>query len=75
MIKKLRKAVLPAAGLGARFLPATKATANEMLHDVDRPLIQCAVEEARAAGIGQLRMVTGSGETALLVYFDVAYER
>lgn len=74
MIKKLRKAVLPVAGLGTRFLPATKATAKEMLPVVDKPLIQYAVEEARAAGIEQFCMITGRGKTALVEYFDVAYE-
>ena len=74
MIKKLRKAVLPVAGLGTRFLPATKAMAKEMLPVVDKPLIQYAVEEARAAGIEQFCMVTGRGKTALIDHFDVAYE-
>ncbi len=74
MTKKLRKAVLPVAGLGTRFLPATKATAKEMLPVVDKPLIQYAVEEARAAGIEQFCMVTGRGKTALVEHFDVAYE-
>ncbi len=74
MIKPLRKAVLPVAGLGTRFLPATKATAKEMLPVVDKPLIQYAVEEARAAGITQFCMVTGRGKTALVEHFDVAYE-
>ncbi len=74
MIKPLRKAVLPVAGLGTRFLPATKATAKEMLPVVDKPLIQYAVEEARAAGIEQFCMVTGRGKTALVEHFDVAFE-
>lgn len=74
MKKKLRKAVLPVAGLGTRFLPATKATAKEMLPVVDKPLIQYAVEEARAAGVEQFCMVTGRGKTALVEHFDVAYE-
>ncbi len=74
MIKKLRKAVLPVAGLGTRFLPATKATAKEMLPVVDKPLIQYAVEEARAAGIEQFCLVTGRGKTALVEHFDIAYE-
>src|SRR6185312_3460764 len=72
--KPLRKAVLPVAGLGTRFLPATKATAKEMLPIVDKPLIQYAIEEARAAGIEQFCMVTGRGKTALVEHFDVAYE-
>ena len=74
MIKPLRKAVLPVAGLGTRFLPATKATAKEMLPVVDKPLIQYAIEEARAAGIEQFCMVTGRGKTALVEHFDVAFE-
>ena len=74
MTKKLRKAVLPVAGLGTRFLPATKAMAKEMLPVVDKPLIQYAVEEARAAGIEQFCMVTGRGKTALIDHFDVSYE-
>ncbi len=74
MIKKLRKAVLPVAGLGTRFLPATKAMAKEMLPVVDKPLIQYAVDEARAAGIEQFCLITGRGKTALVEHFDVAYE-
>ncbi len=74
MIKPLRKAVLPVAGLGTRFLPATKAIAKEMLPVVDKPLIQYAVEEARAAGIEQFCMVTGRGKTALVEHFDIAFE-
>ena len=73
-MKALRKAVLPVAGLGTRFLPATKAMAKEMLTVVDKPLIQYAIEEARAAGIEQFCMVTGRGKTALVEHFDVAYE-
>jgi len=72
--KKLRKAVLPVAGLGTRFLPATKAMAKEMLPVVDKPLIQYAVEEARAAGIEQFCFVTGRGKTALVEHFDIAFE-
>ncbi len=74
MIKTLRKAVLPVAGLGTRFLPATKATAKEMLPVVDKPLIEYAVDEARAAGIEQFCLVTGRGKTALVEHFDIAYE-
>jgi UTP--glucose-1-phosphate uridylyltransferase len=74
LTKKLRKAVLPVAGLGTRFLPATKAMAKEMLPVVDKPLIQYAIDEARAAGIEQFCMVTGRGKTALIDHFDVAYE-
>ncbi len=73
-MKKLRKAVLPVAGLGTRFLPATKAMAKEMLPIVDKPLIQYAIEEARAAGIEQFCLVSGRGKTALIDHFDVAYE-
>ena len=73
-MKKLRKAVLPVAGLGTRFLPATKAMAKEMLPVVDKPLIQYAVEEARAAGVEQFCLVTGRGKTALIDHFDVSYE-
>jgi UTP--glucose-1-phosphate uridylyltransferase len=73
-MKPLRKAVLPVAGLGTRFLPATKAMAKEMLPVVDRPLIQYAIEEARAAGIEQFCMVTGRGKTALVEHFDIAFE-
>jgi UTP--glucose-1-phosphate uridylyltransferase len=72
--KPLRKAVLPVAGLGTRFLPATKAMAKEMLPVVDKPLIQYAVEEARAAGIEQFCLVTGRGKTAIVEHFDVAFE-
>jgi len=72
--KPLKKAVLPVAGLGTRFLPATKALAKEMLPVVDKPLIQYAVEEARAAGIEQFCFITGRGKTALVEHFDVAYE-
>ena len=74
MIKPLRKAVFPVAGLGTRFLPATKAMAKEMLPVVDKPLIQYAVDEARAAGIEQFCMVTGRGKTAIVEHFDIAYE-
>ena len=73
-MKKLRKAVLPVAGLGTRFLPATKAIAKEMLPIVDKPLIQYAIEEAQAAGIEQFCLVSGRGKTALIDHFDVAYE-
>jgi UTP--glucose-1-phosphate uridylyltransferase len=73
-MKPLRKAVLPVAGLGTRFLPATKAMAKEMLPVVDKPLIQYAVEEARAAGIDQFCLVTGRGKTAIVEHFDIAYE-
>ncbi|WP_426958837.1 UTP--glucose-1-phosphate uridylyltransferase GalU [Muricoccus radiodurans] len=74
MLKPLKKAVMPVAGLGTRFLPATKALAKEMLPVVDKPLIQYAVEEARAAGIEQFCFITGRGKTAIVEHFDVAYE-
>jgi UTP--glucose-1-phosphate uridylyltransferase len=72
--KPIRKAVFPVAGLGTRFLPATKAVPKEMLTIVDRPLIQYAVEEALEAGIEQMIFVTGRGKTALEDHFDIAYE-
>jgi UTP--glucose-1-phosphate uridylyltransferase len=72
--KPIRKAVFPVAGLGTRFLPATKAIPKELLPVVDRPLIQYAVDEAREAGIEQMIFVTGRGKTALVEHFDVAYE-
>jgi UTP--glucose-1-phosphate uridylyltransferase len=74
LVKPLRKAVLPVAGLGTRFLPATKAMPKEMLPVVDKPLIQYAVDEARAAGIEQFCLVTGRGKTALIDHFDIAFE-
>ncbi|HEX8512048.1 MAG TPA: sugar phosphate nucleotidyltransferase, partial [Allosphingosinicella sp.] len=73
-MKKVRKAVFPVAGLGTRFLPATKAVPKEMLTVVDRPLIQYAVEEAVEAGIEQMIFVTGRGKTALEDHFDIAFE-
>ena len=73
-MKTLRKAVLPVAGLGTQFLPATKAMAKEMLPVVDKPLIQYAIEEAREAGIEQFCLVSGRGKTALIDHFDVAFE-
>ena len=73
-IKRLRKAVFPVAGLGTRFLPATKAMPKEMLTVVDKPLIQYAVEEALEAGIEQIIFVTGRGKAALEDHFDVSYE-
>ena len=72
--KRIRKAVFPVAGLGTRFLPATKAIPKELLPIVDRPLIQYAVDEAREAGIEQMIFVTGRGKTALVEHFDMAYE-
>jgi UTP--glucose-1-phosphate uridylyltransferase len=72
--KPIRKAVFPVAGLGTRFLPATKAIPKEMLPVVDRPLIQYAVDEAREAGIEQMIFVTGRGKSAIEDHFDIAYE-
>ncbi len=74
MTKPIRKAVFPVAGLGTRFLPATKAVPKELLPVVDRPLIQYAVDEAREAGIEQMIFVTGRGKGAIEDYFDIAYE-
>ena len=71
---KLRKAVFPVAGLGSRFLPATKASPKEMLPIVDKPLIQYAVEEAAAAGITEMIFVTGRNKRAIEDHFDKAYE-
>jgi UTP--glucose-1-phosphate uridylyltransferase len=74
MNKPITKAVFPVAGLGSRFLPATKAQPKEMLPIVDKPLIQYAVEEAVAAGITELIFVTGRSKRAIEDHFDVAYE-
>ena len=71
---RIRKAVFPVAGLGTRFLPATKAIPKEMLPIIDRPLIQYAVDEAREAGIEQMIFVTGRGKVAIVEHFDMAYE-
>ena len=73
-MKPLRKAIFPVAGLGTRFLPATKAIPKEMLPIVDKPLIQYAVEEAKAAGIEQFIFVTGRGKSAMEDHFDFAVE-
>ena len=72
--KPIRKAVFPVAGMGTRFLPATKAIPKEMLPIIDRPLIQYAVDEAREAGIEQLIFVTGRGKTSIVEHFDTAFE-
>src|SRR6202140_5133346 len=72
--RKVRKAIFPAAGLGTRFLPATKAQPKEMLPLVDKPIIQYGVEEALAAGCNQIIMVTGRGKSAIEDHFDVSYE-
>ena len=74
MKKNVRKAVFPVAGLGTRFLPATKASPKEMLPIVDKPLIQYAVEEAVAAGITDMIFVTGRSKRAIEDHFDKAYE-
>lgn len=74
MFQKVRKAVFPVAGLGTRFLPATKAQPKEMLCVVDKPLIQYAVEEAYAAGIRHMIFVTGRSKRAIEDHFDTAYE-
>ena len=74
MIKPVRKAVFPVAGLGTRLLPATKTMPKEMLTIVDRPLIQYAVDEAREAGIEQMIFVTGRGKSSLVDYFDMGFE-
>jgi len=74
MPARVRKAVFPVAGLGTRLLPATKTIPKEMITIVDRPLIQYAVDEARQAGIEQLIFVTGRGKSALVDYFDRAFE-
>ena len=71
---KITKAVFPVAGLGTRFLPATKASPKEMLPVVDKPLIQYAVEEAAAAGITEMIFVTGRGKRTIEDHFDKAYE-
>ena len=74
MQKPVRKAVFPVAGLGTRFLPATKAMPKEMLPVVDKPLIQYAIEEAKAAGIEQFYFVTGRAKNAIEDHFDTAFE-
>lgn len=74
MKMKVRKAVFPAAGLGTRFLPATKAQPKEMLPVVDKPIIQYGVEEAMASGCDQIIIVTGRGKQAIEDHFDVSYE-
>jgi UTP--glucose-1-phosphate uridylyltransferase len=74
MATRVRKAVFPVAGLGTRLLPASKSIPKEMITIVDRPLIQYAVDEAREAGIEQMIFVTGRGKSALVDYFDHAFE-
>ena len=74
MAMKVRKAVFPAAGLGTRFLPATKAQPKEMLPLIDKPIIQYGVEEAMKSGCDQIIMVTGRGKSAIEDHFDISYE-
>jgi UTP--glucose-1-phosphate uridylyltransferase len=74
MLGRVRKAVFPAAGLGTRFLPATKAQPKEMLPLVDKPIIQYVIEEAVAAGLTNIIIVTGRGKNAIEDHFDVSYE-
>src|SRR5262245_44611674 len=74
MALRIRKAVFPAAGLGTRFLPATKAQPKEMLPLVDKPIIQYVIEEAVAAGLTNIIIVTGRGKNAIEDHFDVSYE-
>ena len=69
-MKKVKKAIIPAAGLGTRFLPATKAMAKEMLPIVDKPTIQFIVEEAKAAGIEDILIITGKGKRPSEDHFD-----
>ncbi|MDE3197561.1 MAG: UTP--glucose-1-phosphate uridylyltransferase, partial [Acidobacteriota bacterium] len=71
---KVRKAVFPAAGLGTRFLPATKAQPKEMLPVVDKPIIQYGVEESLHSGISNIIIVTGRGKSAIEDHFDVSFE-
>jgi len=74
MTRRVRKAVFPAAGLGTRFLPATKAQPKEMLPLIDKPIIQYGVEEAMQSGCDQIIMVTGRGKSAIEDHFDASYE-
>jgi UTP--glucose-1-phosphate uridylyltransferase len=73
-MKEVKKAIFPLAGHGTRFLPMTKASPKEMLPLVDKPVVQYAVEEAVASGIGQIIMVTGRGKRAIEDHFDISYE-
>src|SRR5690554_4123811 len=73
-MRKVRKAIIPAAGLGTRFLPATKAMPKEMLPIVDKPTIQYIVEEAVNSGIEDIIIVTGKGKRAIEDHFDINYE-
>ena len=74
MHKPIRKAVLPVAGLGTRFLPATKTVPKEMLTVVDRPILQHVVDEAMAAGVEHFVFVTGRNKAVIEDHFDIAYE-
>lgn len=74
MTNKIRKAVFPAAGLGTRFLPATKASPKEMLPLVDKPLIQYSIEEAVASGIDSILIITGRDKTSIEDHFDISFE-
>ena len=74
MVDKIRKAVFPAAGLGTRFLPATKASPKEMLPLVDKPLIQYVVEEAVASGVESIQIITGRDKSAIENHFDISFE-
>lgn len=74
MADKIRKAIFPAAGLGTRFLPATKSSPKEMLPLVDKPLIQYAVEEAVASGVRSILIITGRDKTAIEDHFDISFE-
>src|SRR5919109_3327747 len=73
-VTEIHKAVFPVAGLGTRFLPATKAQPKEMLPIVDKPLVQYAVEEVSASGIPMVIFVTGRGKDAIENHFDVSFE-
>jgi len=73
-MKKIRKAVIPVAGLGTRFLPATKAIPKEMLTIVDRPTIQYIVEEAVASGIEEIVLITSEGKSAIENHFDYDFQ-
>lgn len=74
MYKKVRKAVIPAAGLGTRFLPATKAQPKEMLPIVDKPTIQYIIEEAKASGIEEILIIIGHGKDSIIDHFDRSFE-
>ena len=74
MFKPIRKAILPVAGLGTRFLPATKAIPKEMLPVVDRPILQYVIDEAKEAGVEQFIFVTGRNKSVIADHFDIAYE-